>query len=359
MTLSTLTVKVTGNGNDSATTFSFSPVVLPTASSELEVVHRTAAGVETTLTEDTDYTVTVSSYPGTGSISYPVSGDPLPTGESLIMKRVLPLKQLTDLENGAAYFAEVLELQLDQIVMIAQQQQDDLDRAVKFGVGEDLSSFDENIPTPVANRALTVNNDGDGFQWATFASLSTSFDTSFSGLASGDYLAYNGATWENQTPAELLTALSLPTFTSVGTALAEAASKAAAQQALDLEPGVDLQAYDADTAKTDVAQSFTAPQRADQATVTDGTLDLDAAQNFHYTPSGADTLEFSNEAVGQSGMIYLVNGSDYAITLGSEITGPADMASDISATGNYLISYWVHTAGGGADSVACSYVEVV
>ena len=123
--------------------------------------------------------------------------------------------------------------------------------------------------------------------------------------------------------------------------------------------GTDVQAYDADTAKTDVAQSFTAPQRADMATVTDGTLDLDTAQNFIYTPGAADTLEFSNEAAGQSGIIFLTNGSDYAITLGSEITAPDGTATAISATGEYVLTYAVEAAGGGADTVKLTYATVV
>ncbi|MFH1557761.1 MAG: effector protein, partial [Pseudomonadota bacterium] len=108
MTVETETVKVTGAGNDAATSFSFSPVVL-FASTDLVVTHVDADDVETALTEDVDYTVVVSAYPGTGSITYPVSGDPLPTGESLIMKRILDLNQDTDLENQGGYFADVLE----------------------------------------------------------------------------------------------------------------------------------------------------------------------------------------------------------------------------------------------------------
>ena len=123
--------------------------------------------------------------------------------------------------------------------------------------------------------------------------------------------------------------------------------------------GTNVQAYDADTAKTDVAQSFTAPQRADMATVTDGTLDLNDAQNFIYTPGGADTLEFSNEAAGQSGIIFLTNGSNYAITLGTEIMAPDGTATAISTTGEYVLTYAVEAAGGGADTVKLTYATVV
>jgi hypothetical protein len=54
-------------------------------------------------------------------------------------------------------------------------------------------------------------------------------------------------------------------LTAAGRALLDDADSAAQRVTLDLEIGVDVQAYDADTAKTDTAQTFTAQQ-----TVTSG-----------------------------------------------------------------------------------------
>jgi hypothetical protein len=54
-------------------------------------------------------------------------------------------------------------------------------------------------------------------------------------------------------------------LTAAGRALLDDADSAAQRVTLDLEIGVDVQAYDADTAKLDVAQIFTAQQ-----TVTSG-----------------------------------------------------------------------------------------
>lgn len=83
-------------------------------------------------------------------------------------------------------------------------------------------------------------------------------------------------------------------------------------------------------------------QRASWATVTDGTLNMTSANDFVYTPSGADTLEFSNEAQGQRGMIWLDNSSGYAISLGSEVYADADCATAISVAGKHLLSYWCY-----------------
>jgi len=163
MTVATQTKSVTANGNDSATTFSFSPIVI-FASTDLVVTRVNAAGVETVLSEgstSTTYSVSVSSYPGTGSITYPASGGtPLPTGESLVMKRVLTLEQQTDLENQGGYDAEVLETQLDKLLMIDLQQQEEIDRSMKMPIGQGASVSAE-LPVPVADRVLGWNSDGD------------------------------------------------------------------------------------------------------------------------------------------------------------------------------------------------------
>ena len=85
-------------------------------------------------------------------------------------------------------------------------------------------------------------------------------------------------------------------------------------------------------------QSWSGSQRGTPSAVTDGTLDLDTANNFHYTPGGADTLEFTNEETGQSGFIKVINGSGHTISLGSEVKKGASW--DVSTAGTYLVTYY-------------------
>ena len=87
-------------------------------------------------------------------------------------------------------------------------------------------------------------------------------------------------------------------------------------------------------------QSWSGAQRGTPSTVTNGTLDLDAANNFLYTPAAADVLEFSNETTGQSGFIKLINPSAYTITLGSEVKAVSTFATDVSVAGTYLVTYF-------------------
>ena len=75
--------------------------------------------------------------------------------------------------------------------------------------------------------------------------------------------------------------------------------------------GTTIQAFDADTAKTDVAQTFTAAQRGDitELSGTSFTLDLNASNNFKLSPSGTFTVALSNLATaaeGQTGSIFIV-----------------------------------------------------
>lgn len=88
--------------------------------------------------------------------------------------------------------------------------------------------------------------------------------------------------------------------------------------------GVSVQAYDADTAKTDVAQSFTAAQRGSISALTSAatvTIDMAVANNFSITMGHNVTLANpTNLTAGQSGCIYISqpsSGGPYTMAYGS------------------------------------------
>ena len=82
------------------------------------------------------------------------------------------------------------------------------------------------------------------------------------------------------------------------------------KQGVNLEPGVDVQAYDADTAKTDVAQTFTAAQRGEITTLTSATTitpNFADSNNFTVTLAHNTTIANpTNLTAGQSGSIFIV-----------------------------------------------------
>jgi hypothetical protein len=83
--------------------------------------------------------------------------------------------------------------------------------------------------------------------------------------------------------------------------------------------GVSVQAYDVDTAKTDVAQTYTAGQRGEITTLTDASsisIDLADSNNFTVTLGGNRTLANpSNIVAGQSGSIFIVQDGTGSRTL--------------------------------------------
>jgi hypothetical protein len=85
--------------------------------------------------------------------------------------------------------------------------------------------------------------------------------------------------------------------------------------------GSTVQAHDADTAKTDVAQTYTAGQRGEVTTLTSSSgsvaIDFAASNNFKLTLSEAVTaITVSNATAGQSGSIFIAqpsSGGPYAV----------------------------------------------
>lgn len=163
MTVETTVKKVTAAGNGAATVFSYSPMNI-FAPTDLVVVKRSASGVETTVARGTgvnDFAINQVVFPGTGSITYPADldlGAPLATGETLTIKRVLPVLQLVDLENQGGYFPEVQEDAFDYGIMIALQQQEEIDRAIKAPLSAP-AGVDYTIPPAVPGAIMGVWNE--------------------------------------------------------------------------------------------------------------------------------------------------------------------------------------------------------
>ena len=157
---------------------------------------------------------------------------------------------------------------------------------------------------------------------------------------------YTGSAWVAayvSGAAYLLTANNLSELT---------ASAATVRTNLGLAIGTNVQAYDADTAKTDVAQSFTAAQRGAVVALTDGatiTADFALANNFSVTLGGNRTLANpTNLTVGQSGVIKVTQDGTGSRTLayGSNWDFAAGTVPTLTTTANAvdILAYYVDGA---------------
>jgi hypothetical protein len=116
--------------------------------------------------------------------------------------------------------------------------------------------------------------------------------------------------------------------------------------------GSTVQAYDADTAKTDVVQTFTAAQRGAITTLTDGatiTADFATTNHFQVTLGGNRTLANpSNQTAGQSGAIRIVQDGTGSRTLayGSNWKFSNGSAPVLTTTANAvdILVYFVESA---------------
>lgn len=162
MTVSSTTSKVKFVGNNSTTVFSFSYTVY--AASDLVVTLTNSAGADTTLTEGTgatNYSVSVASFPGAGSITYPATGSTrLQANESLTIQRVIPLTQTIDLQNQGGYFPDVQEEGFDRGIYVSQQLKEEITRSIKISVSD--TGVDTELPAASVriNRVLSFDAAG-------------------------------------------------------------------------------------------------------------------------------------------------------------------------------------------------------
>ena len=169
MTINSTTRKtnnLAGNGNTA--TFPFAFKVFTEADivvKKLEV--STSAETTLTLGASNDYTVSLNpdqnGNPG-GSVTLRQSNSNfnLPSGFQLVITSALEPLQGTDLTNQGGFYPEVINDALDKSVILHQQQQDELNRSIKFSLTNTIGSLEitENANAR-KNRVLGFDNLGE------------------------------------------------------------------------------------------------------------------------------------------------------------------------------------------------------
>ncbi len=150
-------------------------------SSHLQVIV-TTGGTETLLTGG--YTVTLAG--NGGSVTYPTSGAPLAVGHKITLRRVVPLTQDTDLANQGGFYAETHEDRFDLLAMADQQQQEEIDRAIKAPVTDEVA-FD--LPSATVRASRILGFQADGTPRASAVTLEAVEAITTAGVAAGKIIA--------------------------------------------------------------------------------------------------------------------------------------------------------------------------
>lgn len=176
MTIASTTNRVSYTGNGAVDTYAYTFKIF--SNTDLLVTVRDADDVETTLALTTHYTVTGVGETsggnvvlvGTPAFAWIDADGDLESGYVLIIRRVRPLRQETDIRNQGSFYPEGHEDEFDKQIMIDQQQQDAIDRSVKTPETVSSSDFSPTLPSDIGGAASKVpltNEDGDG--WADAA----------------------------------------------------------------------------------------------------------------------------------------------------------------------------------------------
>ncbi len=161
MTVATTANRQSYNGDDATIEFVFTFKAFE--ASDIKVVVRSALGVETTLTLDTDYTVAVlATTGGTVTLIGTYAATPPATGETVTVYRDLPYTQEIDPVENDPQRADVAEEGLDRAVILIQQLKDAISRSIQLPVSTAFS--DLSLPEPVAGKYLGWNDDGDALE---------------------------------------------------------------------------------------------------------------------------------------------------------------------------------------------------
>lgn len=144
------TFRLQGNGATTNWDFTFqmqdtSDIILHTYVTETR---------EYTLVDSADYTVTIYE-DGTGYVTYPLAGDPIPVGTWVHGFRVTERTQGTDYTNQRRFYADVLEGSLDRLEAQVQE----------IGKKADSAAYTTTaqlplITDPLEDRAIILNRDG-------------------------------------------------------------------------------------------------------------------------------------------------------------------------------------------------------
>lgn len=282
MTVSSTTNKISYSGNGSTVEFT-TPYF--TANSDIVATLEDSSGTETTLAITTHYTLSGAGTPGGGTLTMVTAPT---TGETLSIKTDPSIVQNVDYIENDAFPAATHEGALDKLTLICQSLSEKLGRAITFKISSTATGV--NVPDPEGDKIIGWDSSGVRLENKTLVGSGT-ISVPVSILNGG-----TGATSASGARANLgLGDLAVEDSVSIALGGTGASTASGARANLDLEPGVDVEPYDADILKADQPDTLEAgysSQTYDAGTKTSGTFTpLASNGNFQkYVNGGAHTL---------------------------------------------------------------------
>jgi hypothetical protein len=156
MTVSSLTVKNSYNGDNTTTAFSYTFPIHTAA--ELQVIERSALGTETVKTLNSDYTITDNGAAG-GSVNFSTAPG---NGVTIVLLRNTSLTQEVDYISNDAFGAETHEGALDKLTLQVQEVQEEVDRSIKLSRTNTINTTEFTVDaTSRAGKILGFDNAGE------------------------------------------------------------------------------------------------------------------------------------------------------------------------------------------------------
>lgn len=196
MTVSS-TVRIAGPfiGNGSTDTFPFTFKVF--SESDIVAISADAAGLETPLTLNTDFTVSLNVDQDNNPGGDVVLAAPLADGYSLAITSDVGQTQNTDIANGGAFFPGVINKALDKLTICVQEAQEKIDRSVKMPItsGETpdaiIASLNSSVSAAASSAVTAATKAGEA---STSAGQAATSATAAAGSASSASLSAATAT---------------------------------------------------------------------------------------------------------------------------------------------------------------------